>query len=88
MIVRILSEGQYRVDAKQLDQIKAIDGELMKAVTDHDEPAFHRLMEELMAIVRRGDALGPDDLVESDLILPPHDMTIEEAKKFFADPLA
>ena len=86
MIVRILSEGQYRVDGSTLDQIHQLDEELMDALTHDDSDRFHHLLNEVAGLVRTGTALSADHLVESDLILPASDTTLEEAKRLFADP--
>ncbi len=86
MIVRILSEGQYRVDGETLEQIKRLDDELMVALTADEADRFHQLLREVAGLVRSGQALDPTHLVESDLILPADDTTLDEAKRLFADP--
>ena len=40
MIVRILGEGQLRVDDSATDELNVLDAELEKAVNAGDEPAF------------------------------------------------
>ncbi|PSR22604.1 MAG: hypothetical protein C7B45_05990 [Sulfobacillus acidophilus] len=86
MIVRILSEGQYQVEGKTLEEITELDEELMEALT-HDQPdRFHELLNRIAGLVRSGVALDISNLQESDLILPAVDTTLEEAKKLFADP--
>ncbi len=86
MIVRILSEGQYRVDGDTLEQIKKLDDQLMEALTANQADHFRELLTRVAELVRRGTALDPEHLVESDLILPASDTTLEEAKRLFADP--
>jgi hypothetical protein len=86
MIVRILSEGQYRVDGDTLEQIKVLDDQLMEALTANQADRFRELLATVAELVRRGTALDPEHLVESDLILPASDTTLEEAKRLFADP--
>ena len=86
MIVRILSEGQYRVDGPTLEQIKHLDEDLMVALTDNNADRFHHLLNEVAALVRSGQALDSTHLVESDLILPAVDTTLTEAKRLFEDP--
>lgn len=86
MIVRILSEGQYRVEGKALEQITELDEELMDALTQDQPDRFHELLNRVAGLVRSGTALDAAHLVESDLILPAVDTTLEEAKKLFADP--
>lgn len=86
MIVRILSEGQYRVDGTTLEEIKKLDDQLMEALSAEEAERFHRLLQETADVVRRGVPLDPAHLVESDLILPAADTTLDEAKKLFSDP--
>jgi hypothetical protein len=86
MIVRILSEGQYRVEGSTLEEIHRLDEELMTAMTHDDADRFHELLHQVAGLVRSGQELPPDHLVESDLILPADDTTLEEAKQLFRDP--
>ena len=86
MIVRILSEGQYRVEGETLDKINVLDEELMDALTHDQADRFHQLLHEAAGLVRSGVELSNDHLVESDLILPADDTTLEEAKRLFAEP--
>ena len=86
MIVRILSEGQYRVDGDTLEQIKKLDDQLMEALTANEADRFRELLGTVAELVRCGTALDAEHLVESDLILPASDTTLEEAKRLFADP--
>lgn len=81
MIIRILTEGQYRLDSALLDPLNALDAHLMDAVAASDQEAFGQLLGELLAFVRKnGRPLAADELVESDAVLPPPDTTLEEAK--------
>lgn len=86
MIVRILSEGQYRVEGKALEEITHLDEELMDALTQDQPDRFHELLNRIAGLVRSGTALDVSHLEESDLILPAVDTTLDEAKKLFADP--
>ena len=86
MIVRIATEGQYRIDSAFLDRLNAIDIHLVAAIADQDHERFHALLHELVGLVREHGALvPPDELVESDLIVPPPDTTLAEAAHLFAD---
>ncbi len=85
MIVRILTEGQYRVEGEMLDSIYQLDEELMDALTQNEAGRFHELLNQVAGLVRSGEHLPIEHLVESDLILPAVDTTLEEAKKFFED---
>jgi len=84
MIVRISEEGQYEIPAALLDDLNRLDNAIVEAVGRGDETAFRSLLEEMLALVRtRGRALPPDDLRPSDVVLPPPDTDLEEARILF-----
>jgi hypothetical protein len=84
VIVRILTEGQYRIESSLLDRLNALDNAIVEAVAAGDEERFRTLLAELLDQVRRhGIPVSPDEFVESDVILPPPDTTIEEARQLF-----
>ncbi len=84
MIVRILSEGQYRLDSSHLDELNAIDNRLVQVVADADDIEFHRLFADMLALVReKGSRAGSDELLESDIILPAPDTSLKEARGLF-----
>ncbi|HUZ01167.1 MAG TPA: hypothetical protein VMU89_12520 [Thermomicrobiaceae bacterium] len=86
MIVRIATEGQYRIDSAFLDRLNAIDNQLVATIGQGDHERFHNQLHELVAMVREhGTVVPPDELVESDLIVPPPDTTLAEAAELFAD---
>lgn len=86
MIVRILGEGQYRVPASAVDDLNAIDEALEAAVKDSDEAAFAKQLAALVHAVRaHGDALGDDELIGSDAIVPDPDTTLEEARHLLSE---
>ncbi len=84
MIVRIATEGQYQIDSDTVDRLNEIDTQLMTAVQNNDEVEFERLLADLLGMVRQsGRAVPTGQIVESDLILPPPDTSIEEARRLF-----
>ncbi len=86
MIVRILGEGQWEVDAQHLDALNALDAAVERAVESGDEDAFRSGMTGLLDGVRRqGTRLEDDSLEESDFILPPADATIDEVRQMLTD---
>ncbi|MBI4298778.1 MAG: hypothetical protein HY666_03365 [Chloroflexi bacterium] len=85
MIVRIITEGQYNLKGSYLDRLNELDNQIVSVVAAGDGEAFRRLFKQMLAIVRkRGRSLPPDELVESDLILPAPDITLDEARELFS----
>ena len=84
MIVRISTEGQYRLPDGDADRLNELDNEAVAAVEADDEDRFHEVFEQMLELVRsEGRPLAVDDLEESDVILPPPDLTFVEAGEQF-----
>ena len=84
MIVRILTEGQYNLPGAYIDDLNAIDNELVEVVEAGDRDAFDRTLKRMLDLVRdNGTPVPVDELVESDLVLPEPDITLEEAGELF-----
>ena len=84
MIVRLMGEGQYELDKKHVDEINSIDNNLVKIVNKGDEKSFKAEFRKLAENVRRYGKRLPDDVLKpSDIIIPPADLTLEEAREIF-----
>ena len=84
MIVRIASEGQFELADEHARRLEQLDQDAIEAVRAHDNGRFTELWGQILALVEReGRLLGPDELVPSDLILPPRDVSLEEAEREF-----
>lgn len=84
MIVRILHEGQYKIAGADLDRINAVDNQIVQCVSDGNEATFGTLLTQLLDMVREcGTPVPVDEFVESDVILPAPDSTLEEVKDLF-----
>ena len=84
MIVRLMGEGQYEIDKKQVDEINKIDNNLVKIVNKGDEKSFRTEFRKLTENVRRYGKKLPDDVLKpSDIIIPPADLTLDEAREIF-----
>jgi hypothetical protein len=84
VIVRIATEGQFEVEDSVVDQLNDLDNACVVAVDAGDEATFHQNYDAMLTLVRdHGTELGDDDLHESALILPPPDLTFEEAGEQF-----
>lgn len=86
MIVRILGEGQWNVEDDRLDPLNELDAEVESAVEAGDQERFAAGLIALLDAVRSiGTPLPDESLVDSDLILPPADATIEEVRALLTD---
>ena len=84
MIVRIATEGQYRLPEEDAERLNELDNQVVAAVDAGDEDRFHELFEQMLELVRRdGSPLGEDELEESDVIIPPPDTSFVEASSEF-----
>lgn len=84
MIVRIAGEGQYRLPDGDAERLNELDNRAVAAAEGGDETGFHELWEQMLALVETdGEAVPDDELVESDVILPPRDVTFAEAQGEF-----
>jgi hypothetical protein len=86
MIVRLMGEGQYRVDDGLLPQLNELDDRAQAALEADDEPALDDVLNAMWQLVRdRGEPLPDEDLSASDLIIPPSDLTLEETRQLFTE---
>jgi hypothetical protein len=84
VIVRIAGEGQMRLPDEDADKLNKLDNEAVAAVEAGDEERFKELWQQMLSFVEsEGEPLPIDELVESDVIMPPRDVTFEEAKGEF-----
>jgi hypothetical protein len=85
VIVRISGEGQFRLPDEDADRLNELDNRAVSAVEQGDETGFKELWTQMLELVSSdGNALGDDELVESDVILPPRDISFQEAKGEFS----
>jgi hypothetical protein len=86
MIIRIMGEGQLRLDEADVDELNKLDAALELAVEQNDETAFSSALQALLAKARAvGTALPADAIEPSDLILPQEGATIDEVRDLLAD---
>jgi hypothetical protein len=85
VIVRLMQEGQYRVDDALRERLNEVDNQAAEALNRDDEQEFRSLLVELARIVREsGERLADSDLSSSELIIPPTDLSLEEARELFS----
>jgi hypothetical protein len=84
VIVRISGEGQFKLPDEDAERLNELDNRAVSAVEEGDETGFRELWSQMLELVSSdGNAVDDDELVESDLIFPPRDITFEEAKGEF-----
>ncbi|MDQ5820359.1 MAG: threonyl-tRNA synthetase editing domain-containing protein [Actinomycetota bacterium] len=82
MIVRIMGEGQYRVDDALAQELNELDEQVASAVESGDEERTGGLLQQLAKTVRdRGERLDDSDLSTSDAIVPPEDLSLDEIRE-------
>ena len=86
MIVRLMGEGQFRVDDALLARLNELDAEVSRAVAEGDERALWTGLQALADAVREnGEKLADEELCPSDAIIPPEDLSLEEARELLED---
>jgi hypothetical protein len=84
VIVRIAGEGQFKLPDGDSERLNELDNRAVAAVEQGDETGFQELWNQMLELVKSdGETLADDELVESDVVMPPRDITFEEAKNEF-----
>jgi hypothetical protein len=82
VIVRLMGEGQFRVDDSLQERLNELDDQAMAALEASNEIELDQKLEQMFALVRaEGEPLPDDDLSASDVIIPPADLTLEETRE-------
>jgi hypothetical protein len=85
VIVRIATEGQYDFPDADADRLNELDNEVVAAVEAGDEERFQTAFASLIELIRAdGTPVADDVLEESDVIVPPPDLTFDEAGHSFS----
>jgi chromosome condensin MukBEF complex kleisin-like MukF subunit len=86
VIVRLMGEGQYRIDDGLRERLNELDGRAGEAMEREDEQELDARLQEMWDLVQaEGDPLPADDLSPSDVLIPPADLTLEETRELFGD---
>jgi hypothetical protein len=84
VIVRVSGEGQFELPDEDAARLNELDNRAVSAVEQGDETGFKELWGQMLELVASdGNELPEDELVESDVILPPRDISFEEARGEF-----
>jgi hypothetical protein len=85
VIVRISTEGQYELGDEDVAELNELDNAAVAGCESDDDAGFHAAFEQLLEFVRsHGQPIEDDDLRGSDVILPPPDVSMDEAKAEFS----
>jgi len=84
MIIRIMGEGQYRAPEALCDELNKIDNRIVALVSEGKAEEFRKELTKLISEIKeKGEAIGAEEILESDIIVPPEDLSLEEAKAVF-----
>lgn len=84
MIVRIATEGQYELLGSDVETLQELDNQAVSACEARNEQQFRETFARLLEFVRTSGQPVPEDRLESsDVILPPPDTSLEEARAEF-----
>ena len=82
MIVRVMGEGQWRVDDDLKARLNELDDAIGAAVEAGDVERVRATLRELAQLVKsEGEKLPDDELQPSEAIVPPDDLSLEEARE-------
>ena len=85
MIVRILTEGQWELSDDAVRTLSPLDDEVEEAVRTGDQAELADALHALLEQVRSAGTPVPDDqLLDSDLILPGADATLDEVQELLS----
>ncbi|GAA1387958.1 PspA-associated protein PspAA [Luteococcus peritonei] len=80
MIIRILGEGQWRLDESAMDQLNQLDDRVAAAIEAGDQGAMQEALGRLLDQIRAGAEVADDELAESDLVVPDASATLDEVR--------
>jgi hypothetical protein len=84
VIVRLMGEGQFEVDDEVAKGLNDLDEKAGEAVERGDEEQLRVLLDRMTeAVLTNGSRVPDDDLRGSDAIVPPGDLSLDEAKQLF-----
>jgi len=84
MIVRISGEDQYELADEDRERLGALERDVIATVDGGREADFADAYETLLQYVRsQGTVVGDEELLGSDVILPPADLSFAEAGREF-----
>jgi predicted transcriptional regulator len=84
LIIRIMGEGQYRAPEALCDELNQIDNRIVVLVEEGKVEEFRSELARLISKIKeKGEPIEAEELLKSDIIVPPEDLSLEEAKDVF-----
>jgi hypothetical protein len=84
VIVRLMGEGQFEVDDEVAKGLNDIDERAGQALEQGNEEQLRDLLRRMAEAVRtNGSRVPDDDLRGSEAIVPPDDLSLDEARELF-----
>lgn len=85
MIVRILNEGQWELSDGAMRELSRLDDAVESAVASGNQDELANALHSLLEQVRSsGTPVADEELLDSDLILPGADATLEEVQELLS----
>jgi hypothetical protein len=86
VIIRIMGEGQYHVPEALCDQLKEVDNRIVVLVEKGNEKEFREELLKLISEIRKkGKVVEEKEILVSDIIVPPENMSFKEVKDIFKE---
>ena len=86
-VVRIMGRGQFKVNKETIRDINKVDNTIVEILQNENKADDHEFKTKItnlvQTIISKGQKLDDKELVESDVIVPDSDISLEEAKKVF-----
>jgi hypothetical protein len=84
LIIRIMGEGQYRAPEALCNELNQIDNRIVDLVEEGKAEEFQKELAKLISEIKKnGEPVEAEEITESDIIVPPADLSLEEAKDIF-----
>lgn len=81
MIARIIGEGQFRLDDVLIDRLNDLDEALIDEIEEGEGGDYAAVLVEMLDLIRTsGKPLPDDELVTSDVVLPPDHASLAELR--------
>jgi hypothetical protein len=84
MIIRIMGEGQFQASDALCDELNKIDNRIVTLVEEGKPEEFRKELAMLISEIKgKAEPIDAKEIVNSDIIVPPGDLSFEEAKAVF-----